>query len=205
MAEDRTSASPQAQRPRTHFGRTLACGVLGAGGLAFGGNRDWVRIDADARAEAAATLLWDSTPALGQMPLAGALGLVTLACWGVLLVARGAVRRVLAALMVLASLGAVAVWCVALVQLGDEVEEHVTGAVLPGAWSVEWTAWFPVSGVAALLALLAGVAAFRLAPSWPAMGSRYDAPGARAAAPVDLAGADEADLWKAIDEGRDPT
>jgi Tryptophan-associated transmembrane protein (Trp_oprn_chp) len=40
--------------------------------------------------------------------------------------------------------------------------------------------------------------------SWPEMGSRYDAPGRRAEA-EDPARMEEIDLWRAIDEGRDPT
>jgi hypothetical protein len=43
------------------------------------------------------------------------------------------------------------------------------------------------------------VAAWRLAPRWPTMSSRYDAPATRASEP------DETDLWKALDAGHDPT
>lgn len=194
------------EKPRTWFGQTLVLGLLGAGGLAVAGNSDWVRIDADSRAEAQAGVLWDSAPGLGQMPLAGALGLVALACWGVILVSGGLVRRVLAAAATLVGLGALAVWAVASVQLVADVEDRVGAAVLPGEWSVAWTAWFPVAGGAAVLAVAAGVMAWVKAPSWPTMSSRYDAPGSAAQRdPVDLAEADETDLWKAIDEGRDPT
>lgn len=206
MGQEAAQETGQGSKPRTLFGQTLAMGVLGAGGLALAGNRDWVRIDADQRAEASAAVFWDSAPSLGQMPLAGALGLLTLACWGVLLVSRGVVRRLLAGAAAAVALGAVAVWVTALVQLSDDVEARVADAVLPGEWSVVWTVWFPVAGLAAVLAVVAGALAWWKAPSWPSMSSRYDSPSARAAAsPVDLAEADEADLWKAIDEGRDPT
>ena len=43
-----------------------------------------------------------------------------------------------------------------------------------------------------------------VAPGWPAMGSRYDAPGARADA-EDAAPDTEQDMWRALDDGRDPT
>ena len=199
--------------PRTLFGQTLALGVLGAGGLAVAGNRDWVHIEANARAEAQAGVLWDSVPGLGQMPLAGALGLVALACWGVLLVGRGVVRRVLAVAAALAGAGAFVVWVFGLVQLRSDVEERIEQAVLPGDWSVAWTAWFPAAGLAALVAVAAGVLAYVKAPTWPSMSSRYDAPGGGsrtaatddASSPEDLSEVDEADLWKALDEGRDPT
>ncbi len=52
----------------------------------------------------------------------------------------------------------------------------------------------------ALLTALALVVAVRRARTWPALGSRYDAPAARAAAPVT-----DQDLWRALDEGHDPT
>ena len=52
--------------------------------------------------------------------------------------------------------------------------------------------------------------AWRLAPGWPEMGSRYDAPSGGGAARGEAARAREAprtdlDTWRALDEGRDPT
>jgi hypothetical protein len=58
--------------------------------------------------------------------------------------------------------------------------------------------------VAAVLALVGAAFAVRLVPAWPEMGSRYDAP-QRRAEPPDPADMDETDLWRAIDQGRDPT
>ena len=66
--------------------------------------------------------------------------------------------------------------------------------------------WWWVAAVAAALTLLTTVAALRLVPTWPEMGRRYDAP---AEAPPDSEPPPEErenlDLWKAMDEGRDPT
>ena len=62
------------------------------------------------------------------------------------------------------------------------------------------TAWYWVAGVGAAVCLFTLAVAVRKAPSWPAMGSRYDAPAARAAGP-----ATDQDLWRAMDEGHDPT
>ena len=51
---------------------------------------------------------------------------------------------------------------------------------------------------------LAAAAAVRYAPAWPEMGSRYEAPvGAPATTAEDADG--NLDLWKAMDEGHDPT
>ena len=55
--------------------------------------------------------------------------------------------------------------------------------------------------VGSLLALAAAVLAVRFCGAWPEMGSRYDAPATRPQ-PEDL---DALDLWRAIDQGHDPT
>ena len=74
------------------------------------------------------------------------------------------------------------------------------------------TGWFWLAAVAALVVLASTVLALRLVRTWPEMGSRYDAPtGARAGSDADApAGPAERpteniDIWKALDEGRDPT
>ena len=55
-----------------------------------------------------------------------------------------------------------------------------------------------------VLALAAACYAVRWVRAWPEMGSRYDAPQAHRE-PPDPARMEEADLWRAIDQGRDPT
>ncbi len=69
--------------------------------------------------------------------------------------------------------------------------------------------WPWLAGLGALASLVTTVLAVRWAPGWPEMGSRYDAPtaggGAAAADLVDPADRSSLDLWKAMDEGRDPT
>lgn len=197
------------------FGPTVLAGLAGAGLAATAGHRDWVELTAPGGGQAAADWFWQNAPGLGQMPASGALGLVALASWGVLLVSRGAWRRVVAAVGLLASLGLAAVWVTGLLTLRDDVSAEVRGADLAAGWSVEWTSWFVLAGIALVLLVPAHVVALVRLPRWPAMGSRYDAPTARsgsrpAAAPspapaADLSEEDPADVWKAIDEGRDPT
>jgi hypothetical protein len=67
--------------------------------------------------------------------------------------------------------------------------------------SAHVTGWWWLALVGSLLALAAAVVAVRFCGTWPEMGSRYDAPATRPQ-PEDL---DELDLWRAIDQGRDPT
>jgi hypothetical protein len=113
------------------------------------------------------------------------------------LVSRGAWRRVLVAIALVAALGLVACTVVAPFVLPDDLRDALgpTGAGL----GVRPTGWFVTAAVASLLSLAALVAAWRLAPRWPTMSSRYDAPATRASEP------DETDLWKALDAGHDPT
>lgn len=184
-------------RRRTFVPVVLAGASAGAL-VAVAGSRPWLALS-PARADPL-----DRLADQGEMPLAAALGLVVLACWGVILVTRGRVRRAVAVLGLLASLGAVAT--------------VVTGRiVLPGSWvnpadlpgpesSLGWTGWFWAAAVGAVVSVVATAAAVRFVPAWPEMGGRYDAPGAAGAeATADADDASSLDLWKAMDEGRDPT
>ena len=75
------------------------------------------------------------------------------------------------------------------------------GSKLAARW------WFWAAAAGALLSLVATGLAVWWAPAWPEMGSRYDAPaGTTAPTPAaDPAEQSNLELWKAIDEGRDPT
>ena len=122
------------------------------------------------------------------MPLVTSLALVALAAWGVLLVTRRVVRRCAAVLALLASLGLLVASAAALGDLRATVEDALTQVGATG-------------GV--VLAAAAGLAVWRV-PGWPEMGSRYDSPtGEERPAPTEPE--TSLDLWKAMDEGHDPT
>lgn len=143
-----------------------------------------------------------------DMPLAGALSLVLLASWGVLLVTRGWVRRAVAILTLVCSLGLVVTVVQAARTLPDSLQDRLDDAgvtVSVDKLDAGLTGWFWAAAVATVLSVVASVLAVRDVSSWPTMGSRYDAPGSAKSEPVNLAEAREADLWKAIDEGHDPT
>ena len=59
----------------------------------------------------------------------------------------------------------------------------------------------PVRRTNAVINVRSSALAVRLVPSWPEMGTRYDAPGS-ALQPLDET---DLDLWRALDQGRDPT
>jgi uncharacterized membrane protein (TIGR02234 family) len=190
------SGNEPVTEPRRTFGPVVVSGIVGAGLAAWAGGKPWAAPDTSA-----ASTLVDRTG--GHVPLASALGLVALAGWGVVLVTRGRVRRMVAVLVAAASAGLVVTAFVgrssaldsarkATVDLGEAVHgSHITG-------------WWWLAVLASLLGLAAAVAAVVWCPSWPEMGRRYDTPVAPPA-PVDPADLDDVDLWRAIDQGRDPT
>jgi uncharacterized membrane protein (TIGR02234 family) len=182
---------------RGWYGPTVLLGLTGALLAAVAGSQDWARSSGEASGIAVHAAVQGSDAA----PLASALALVALAAWGVILVSRGGMRRLVAVAGGLAAAGVL----VAVVDAWDGAQDaaldalagkQATGDVSQTALTV----WYYLAGVGALLTLAGFVAAAVLAARWPAMGSRYDAPGARAEQP-----ATDQDMWRALDEGRDPT
>ncbi|WP_435769415.1 Trp biosynthesis-associated membrane protein [Nocardioides sp. SYSU DS0651] len=206
-------AEPPAAR-RT-FGPVVLLGLAASGFGAVAGHRAMLRVSEEhLRAIGASAYTGDDFNRV-EFPLAGALALVALACWGVLLVTRGLFRRVVAVLAAVAAAGMLAV-----VAVGGFVQHEDAAADLAariglggGAVPVERTVWFWVALAASLLAVAAAAAAIRFTPGWPEMGTRYDAPTGGAVTDREAAaGADQEpeeqsnlDLWKSLDEGTDPT
>ena len=138
-------------------------------------------------------------PGQVTLPLATTLSMVVLAAWGVVLVTRGRVRRAVAVLGVLAALGVLATVVWAWWGVPDALLADLRA--LDDEAGTEFTAWYWLALLGAVVSLAATVAAVRWVGSWPEMGTRYDSPTGRAAADAD----DDLALWKALDEGRDPT
>lgn len=176
-------------------------GLAGAALAAVAGARDWARSTGSvAGAQVTATAKGSESA-----PLVVALALVALAAWGVVLVLRGRARRVVAVIGVLASAGAVAATVAAFGRAQDDAVEAVVAQGASGdAFAGSLTGWYYAAGIGALLALAAFAMAVVAAPGWPAMGSRYDAPAARADAGSE-ASPSEQDMWRTLDDGRDPT
>ena len=180
---------------RRWFGPAAVLGIAGCGLVALAGGKPWAA--PDSRPGSAVV-----DHAGGHVPLAAALGLVGLACWGVLLVTRGVVRRAVAVLTAVTSVALVATAVVGRSSSLDSAR-HATvdlGSAPPGAHT---TAWWYAALVAAVTALYAAALGVRHARDWPEMGTRYDAP--TSSRPQDPAEMEDVDLWRAIDQGRDPT
>lgn len=201
---------PEQRSPakRSRFAVIVLGGLAASGAAAVIGNRDWVAIDDNGTGDAAYLRA-------GQVDLTAppvtATALVLLAAWGVLLVTRGRFRVAIAWLALVAALAVLGFSVAALVtHPGD-----VTDAVKPLSIGVTPSVWAFCGVFAGLVAVVTSARAVRDVRSWPEMGRRYDSPAdaadaARAAAdPARGAGSDlepnNLDLWKAMDEGRDPT
>ncbi|HET6167118.1 MAG TPA: Trp biosynthesis-associated membrane protein [Marmoricola sp.] len=181
------------EKPRTWFGPIVLAGLASAALLAVVSARDWFVLGNDNKV--GFPVADDKLRA--DMPLALGLALVVLAAWGVVLVTGRRVRRVMFALAALTTVGVLVCIVVAAFTLPEQIR-----AGLPGHGAdnrADPTAAYVISSAAAPLVLGLVLVGWRLAPRWPTMSSRYDAPATRSPDP------DEADLWKALDAGRDPT
>ena len=191
---------------RGTFGPVVLAGLAGGTLAAVAGARPWAqgssgRVDTETAAAAA------QVGTAQESPLAAALALVVLACFGVLLVTRGVVRRVVAVLGALAAAGLVVTWVVGFASVQDALGQALRTASGEDTASVSLTGWYWAAGVGALVALTATAAAVAWAPVWPEMGGRYDAPTAAGstAGAAPAGDGSNLELWKALDSGDDPT
>ncbi|GAA1732939.1 Trp biosynthesis-associated membrane protein [Aeromicrobium alkaliterrae] len=186
--------------PRRWYGPTVL-GILAAGGGAFAaGRRTWVTTTLGDGQGAGATILTRGTDV---SPLVPGLAVVVVAAALAVLASSGWFRRVVGALVLVASIGGIIATRTSPDGVVDAAVEEsvafgqgvaVTSVTHQGPWLAA-----AAFAVAALLSLLV----IRYGSAWPAMSSRYDAP-TSGRAPV-AAEADGADLWKAMDAGVDPT
>jgi uncharacterized membrane protein (TIGR02234 family) len=183
---------------RRTFGPVVLVGLVGAGVVALAGSETWTNGASCGGQQVA--------PAgTGDAPGATAVALALLAAWGVLLVTRGRVRQVVALLVALLAIGLVPAVLFGFESAGDAVVDSL-GAVGVDCVETHLEGWFWVAVVALPFAVVPAVAAVFLVPTWPEMGRRYDAPASAPTAPVAAPEEREnLDLWKDMDEGRDPT
>jgi uncharacterized membrane protein (TIGR02234 family) len=160
------------RRHRRSFGPVLLLGLASATVVAVAGNRDWAEASSASAGQVSSLAL---SVDVARMPVA--MALVLLACWGVVLVTRGRVRRLVAALGVLAALGAVASVVVGWTAVEEALRDDFASVGVTGV-EIGHTGWFWAAAVGSVLAVVSSVLAVVLAPAWPEMGSRYDAPGA---------------------------
>lgn len=181
----------------------VVLGTLAAGGLAFfAASRTWahVRVATDG-------LPSDSVDVSGAdaQPLVSALALVVVTAALAVLAASPRVRRVVGGFTVLIALIAAVVVLLGGSSLDNAVDHAVEASpAYTGTGDHDFTtsAWKYVTVLGFVIAALLGGITAKLGASWPTMSSRYDAPAAR---PTVTAPQSDAEIWKALDEGRDPT
>ena len=201
-------AEPDTRR-RT-FGPVVLVGLAAAGLAAVAGSRPWVAGESGGVRSTDGGALGSalSMDSVAESPLAAALALVVLACWGVLLVTRGRFRRAIAVLALVAALGLAAATVEAYFNLPDALAASLLEVSGIDTVSTRLTAWYAVGLLAAVANVAATVAAVRFVRHWPEMGTRYDAPAGTRTTAEDAADeppTENIDIWKALDEGRDPT
>jgi uncharacterized membrane protein (TIGR02234 family) len=182
----------------------VVLGTLAAGGLAFfAAARTWARADVEAEGLTSATIAVSGADA---QPLVPALAVVVVTAALALLAAGPRMRRVIAVLTMLVGVAAI----VAVPRSGtDPLEDAVRAAAEkspaytgPDALGdISYLPWDLATIVAFVIAIALAALTVRVSPHWPTMSSRYDAPTSR---PV-VQDADDAELWKAMDRGDDPT
>jgi uncharacterized membrane protein (TIGR02234 family) len=209
MTETR-GESRRPERRRSTFAPVVVLGLASAGGAAYAGSKPWLDTQAPG-GECVVVPGFDYSGLALSSPLAAALALVVLASWGVLLVTRGRVRRAVAVLATLASGGYLvtaveAYWSLKAAARDDAIEQVGTtpqGCQPAGIWMDN--VWWPAALVLGVVCIGAALLAVRLVPTWPEMSDKYDAPAGAQADETSEASGDNLDIWKALDEGRDPT
>ena len=188
---------------RRIYGPTILA-TIAAGGLAFfAASRTWAETT-----DAAEGLREDVVTVSGSAaePLVTALALVAVTAALAVLAASPRIRRLVGALVTVVALVALLLVLTRASSVETALRSAVekspafTGSNTPDTSTR--TIWPLVTAAAYVLLALLGVVIVRHGPRWPTMGSRYDAPAAHAA---DTATESDADMWAALDEGRDPT
>lgn len=207
-----TDPAERPGRQRRTFGPVVLLALASGGFGAYAGTKPWVDGEGADSGPGFAATAWGE---VSSSPLATALAFVLMACVGVVLVTRGRFRRAIAWLAVLVAVGYAATVAWAPFSLPDHLREQVrvrTGAQLD---STSLTGSYYAGVLAAVLVVASALLMVRLVRSWPEMGSRYDAPAGERSAPgaahevapgpAAEVPSDNIDIWKALDEGRDPT
>lgn len=183
------------ERDRT-FGPAVLAGLGGCVLAAVASNRTW----ATGRGSAAGVQVSIAMSGSEAVPLALALALLALASWGVVLVFRGRARRWLAAVGAVAATAGVVTVAVGREAARTLAEQALDDRGASGEVPTSITVWWYIALLAFVVAGAASAVAAWRAPRWPSLSRRYDAPSARTATAVS-----ETDMWRAMDEGHDPT
>jgi uncharacterized membrane protein (TIGR02234 family) len=190
-------------------------GGLAAGGLALlGASRPWARVEIAVPGVPSSTIQVSGSSAV---PWVGALTLVILAGALAIVPTGGWLRRVVGVVVSLAALGAAIGTLTAGPAVDDALSEQLAESPASGGVddaaivaAADHPAWRWLTLGSSVAGIAVGLHVAGRGHRWATMGSRYDAPAARrrpesADVTAESEPAENADLWRALDEGRDPT
>ncbi|MFI9624233.1 TIGR02234 family membrane protein [Streptomyces sp. NPDC052042] len=200
----RTAAAPGAAGSRRSLALGLILGAAGAAVVLLASGQTW----AEGRAAVGGGSLPLTADGRDVTGLPAALAVVGLAALVAVFAVRGVGRLVVAGLLALSGLGAALSACLAASDSAalDEKAAQTTGDTSATVQALAHTPWPYVTAAGGLLILLAGLLALRYGRLWPGMSGRYErngTPRPRRAATLDPDRPE--DLWKALDQGEDPT
>lgn len=178
----------------------------------FAASRTWASVEVAPEGMTAETV---SVTGSTAVPLVAAMAFVVMAGSVAVVASSGWLRRGIGVLVALAA--AVAVYTAA--TAGEAVDDALGEAVasspsmtagqgqqdaLVADADATWWRWVSLGG--AVVAVGVGCTVVARGGRWPRMGQRYEAPGAtRRDTERPVEDRDVGDLWKALDEGEDPT
>jgi uncharacterized membrane protein (TIGR02234 family) len=201
-------AAPPADRgaSRRGFAVVAGGGVVLAALAALASAKPWVDVHAALDSAVQSPVVASTLQPYAQSAVAPALALVALASWGVLLVVRGRARTAMAVVGAVFALALLVTVALGYGQVPDAVRGNLAGQFglgprAAGQVPLPHTGWYWLALLSAAGSVLALVVAVRRARTWPAMGTRYDAPAAARTSDS----AQEKDMWRSLDEGDDPT
>lgn len=172
-------------------------GLLAAGGTAwYLSSLTWAEATPDAAAAHTTTV---SATGGDLVPLVGALALVICASSLGILAAGTVLRRLIGLLVAGCALGAIAAILWTEVDVAAITTATQTSSIIGSdLGEASLTFWPVATGIVLLACAALGVITVLGAGQWPTMGQRYEAPQSARAV-------DEADAWKQLDAGVDPT
>lgn len=198
---------------RRAYALSVVGGILAGGAGFFAASRAWSSVTVRTAGLPTDRVSVDGSQAL---PIVGAMALVVMAGSVAVLATAGRVRTVVG--LVVAASGAVSLAfnVSGAASLRDAMVQRVASspamagdraAQLRVAEQADGSAWRWVALAAAVVGFAVGAAVVAYGRRWPVMGRRYEAPGAdrETAAPGSGGETSDADLWRALDRGDDPT
>lgn len=180
--------------PSREYLSWLSVGAVAGAGVAVSASQAWARAQSRTPGLPSRVVSVDGADVA---PLAAAAGWVILAGVVAVVATRGIVRRLCGALVALSGAGV----AVLVLTVGTDLATAVNGPAIGRPVEVgtgSWWRWLCLG--CALLACAFGISVSLRGHRWPEMGAQYETP----AAPK-RSGDAQADLWRALDRGEDPT